>query len=144
MNRNLLHHHHNLGEKIADRVAATMGSWRFIITQASIMAFWVVLNTVAWFSHFDSYPFILLNLAMSAQAAFATPLIMMSQNRQAAINQQRDDLEAQEVGALFENHETLFQINQQQLVILNQQTAIMNQQTEILRYLHASVAPVQS
>ena len=46
------------------------------------MVVWIMLNLVAWFYHWDIYPFVLLNLAMSAQAAFATPLIMMSQNRQ--------------------------------------------------------------
>jgi uncharacterized membrane protein len=68
-----------------------MGSWRFIITQALLMVIWVTFNSVALFFHFDGYPFILLNLAMSAQAAFATPLIMMSQNRQA----EKDRLTAQ-------------------------------------------------
>jgi uncharacterized membrane protein len=80
-----------LGQRIADRVASTMGSWNFIIAQAMLMVVWVSLNSVAWFLHFDGYPYILLNLAMSAQAAFATPLIMMSQNRQA----EKDRLTAQ-------------------------------------------------
>src|SRR5229473_3322791 len=56
------------GQRVADRVATTMGSWKFIITQASIMIVWVTFNTVALFFRFDSYPYILLNLAMSAQA----------------------------------------------------------------------------
>lgn len=80
-----------MGQRIADKVAATMGSWRFIITQATIMVVWIMLNTVALVFRFDGYPFILLNLAMSAQAAFATPLIMMSQNRQS----EKDRLTAQ-------------------------------------------------
>lgn len=71
-----------MGQKIADGVASVMGSWKFIITQAMIMVIWIMLNLVGWFYHWDLYPFVLLNLAMSAQAAFATPLIMMSQNRQ--------------------------------------------------------------
>lgn len=80
-----------LGQKVADGVASVMGSWRFIITQAAIMVVWIMLNLVGWFYHWDIYPFVLLNLAMSAQAAFATPLIMMSQNRQA----EKDRLTAQ-------------------------------------------------
>jgi uncharacterized membrane protein len=71
------------GQKVADGVATAMGSWGFIIGQASIMVLWVILNVIGWVYKWDPYPFILLNLAMSAQAAFATPLIMMSQNRQA-------------------------------------------------------------
>lgn len=70
------------GQKIADAVAATMGSWRFIIVQSTILVFWLALNIVAWIHHWDPYPFILLNLALSFQAAYAAPFIMMSQNRQ--------------------------------------------------------------
>jgi len=66
------------GQKVADVVASGMGSWRFIIIQSLIMAIWIMLNLVGWFYHWDLYPFVLLNLAMSAQAPFATPLIMMS------------------------------------------------------------------
>ncbi|MDT3377680.1 DUF1003 domain-containing protein [Labrys portucalensis] len=74
------------GARIADAVAATMGSWPFIIVQSAVLAAWVVLNVVAFMQHWDPYPFILLNLALSFQAAYAAPFIMMSQNRQAAID----------------------------------------------------------
>src|SRR5437763_4616729 len=73
-----------LGQRIADGVAATMGSWRFIIIQSCILTAWLILNSVAWIKHWDTYPFILLNLALSFEAAYAAPIIMMSQNRQAA------------------------------------------------------------
>src|SRR4030081_2690844 len=73
-----------LGQRVADGVAATMGSWRFIIIQSCILAVWLILNSVAWINHWDTYPFILLNLALSFEAAYAAPIIMMSQNRQAA------------------------------------------------------------
>jgi len=75
-----------LGQKIADQVAATMGSWRFIIIQSTILLVWIVLNVTAYFAHWDPYPFILLNLALSFQAAYAAPFIMMSQNRQQEID----------------------------------------------------------
>jgi uncharacterized membrane protein len=75
-----------LGERIADSVAATMGSWRFIIIQSAILFIWIVLNITAFVQQWDPYPFILLNLALSFQAAYAAPFIMMSQNRQAAID----------------------------------------------------------
>ena len=75
-----------------------MGSWRFIIIQAAIVALWVALNVVeVVFKPFDPYPFILLNLAFSTQAAYAAPLILMSSNRQASKDEARDDLEAKEV-----------------------------------------------
>ena len=73
-----------LGQRIADRVADTIGSWPFIITQSIILAVWIVVNVSAWINHWDPYPFILLNLMLSFQAAYAGPVIMMSQNRQAA------------------------------------------------------------
>ncbi|QLE57958.1 DUF1003 domain-containing protein [Nostoc sp. TCL26-01] len=74
------------GERIADQVATVMGSWRFIIVQSCFLAVWVILNVVAVDRHWDPYPFILLNLMLSFQAAYAAPIIMMSQNRQAAID----------------------------------------------------------
>jgi uncharacterized membrane protein len=75
-----------LGQRIADQVAATMGSWPFIITQSTILLGWIILNIAAWMNHWDPYPFILLNLALSFQAAYAAPFIMMSQNRQQDID----------------------------------------------------------
>jgi uncharacterized membrane protein len=74
------------GQKIADMVAATMGSWRFIIIQSTILLAWIALNVAAWIQHWDPYPFILLNLALSFQAAYAAPFIMMSQNREQDID----------------------------------------------------------
>src|ERR1051325_9733810 len=78
-----------LGQRVADAVAATMGSWRFIIIQSVLLMAWIVLNIVAWIAHWDPYPFILLNLALSFQAAYAAPFIMMSQNRQAEIDRRK-------------------------------------------------------
>ena len=78
-----------LGQKVADSVAATMGSWNFIIIQSAILLAWIVLNLVAVVRHWDPYPFILLNLALSFQAAYAAPFIMMSQNRQADIDRMK-------------------------------------------------------
>jgi uncharacterized membrane protein len=79
------------GQIIADLVASTMGSWRFIIIQSSVLILWIGLNITAYIKHWDPYPFILLNLALSFQAAYAAPFIMMSQNRQ----QEIDRLEAE-------------------------------------------------
>jgi uncharacterized membrane protein len=82
----------SFGQRVADGVAATMGSWRFIIIQSILLAAWIVLNVTELIFHaWDPYPFILLNLALSFQAAYAAPIIMMSQNRQAA----KDRMEAE-------------------------------------------------
>lgn len=79
------------GQRIADSTARVMGSWPFIIGQTVIVALWVLLNVTAWIKGWDPYPFILLNLMFSVQAAYAAPILMMSQNRQA----QRDRYQAQ-------------------------------------------------
>ena len=79
------------GDKIADSVANGMGSWSFIIWQTIIVVIWMILNVVGFINHWDAYPFILLNLIFSTQAAYAAPIIMMSQNRQS----QRDRIQAE-------------------------------------------------
>lgn len=81
-----------VGQKVADWVANGMGSWNFIIGQSVILLFWIILNSVGWWIwKWDSYPFIAMNLLLSCQAAYAAPVIMMSQNRQA----EKDRLTAQ-------------------------------------------------
>lgn len=79
------------GSRLADAVAKGMGSWKFIILQTILVILWMGLNIVGFFYHWDVYPFILLNLLFSTQAAYAAPIIMMSQNRQS----ERDRLQAQ-------------------------------------------------
>jgi len=75
-------HKSTFGQKLADSVANGMGSWRFIIIQTLIVAAWMILNVIAFIRHWDPYPYILLNLLFSTQAAYAAPIIMMAQNRQ--------------------------------------------------------------
>lgn len=70
------------GERIADKTASLMGSWKFIIFQTAFVIIWMTLNVIALTNHWDVYPFILLNLIFSTQAAYAAPIIMMAQNRQ--------------------------------------------------------------
>lgn len=77
------------GERISDVVTAIVGSWRFIIVQSSLLTLWILLNILGWIKHWDEYPFILLNLALSFQAAYATPFILMSQNRQSEIDRDK-------------------------------------------------------
>jgi uncharacterized membrane protein len=70
-----------LGARIADRVTGYLGSWRFIIIQSVIVALWLIGNLYLLSKPFDPYPFILLNLAFSTQAAYAAPLILLAGNR---------------------------------------------------------------
>jgi uncharacterized membrane protein len=78
------------GQRLSDKIAKGMGSWKFIIWQTIIVLIWMSLNIVGIMNHWDPYPFILLNLIFSTQAAYAAPIIMMSQNRQ----NQRDRIQA--------------------------------------------------
>ena len=89
------HEQHNetlgFGSRLADSVANGMGSWRFIIVQTVLVLLWMGFNLVGYMYHWDVYPFILLNLVFSTQAAYAAPIIMMAQNRQ----NDRDRMQAQ-------------------------------------------------
>lgn len=75
--------HATRGEKIADRVTAFMGSWLFIVIQTLVVAVWIAANVWLLTQPFDPFPFILLNLAFSTQAAYAAPLILLAGNRHA-------------------------------------------------------------
>ncbi|WP_170086132.1 DUF1003 domain-containing protein [Kyrpidia spormannii] len=72
------------GDRAADRITAFGGSWRFIGIFSLFLVLWMIWNILRPTPHFDPYPFILLNLVLSCLAAFQAPIIMMSQNRQAA------------------------------------------------------------
>jgi uncharacterized membrane protein len=122
-----------LGERIADQVAAIMGSWRFIIIQSIILAGWVVLNVVGFIKHWDPYPFILLNLMLSFQAAYSAPIIMMSQNRQADIDRQ-DAKHDYEVNAKAELEVELLQDKISLLLeeeIVELKTLLLNQNQQV-------------
>jgi uncharacterized membrane protein len=123
-----------MGQKIADTVASNMGSWRFIIIQSTILLLWVVANVTAWIFHWDPYPFILLNLALSFQAAYAAPFIMMSQNRQqdidriAAESDYKINIKAElEIELL---HEKIDKLREQEVVTLTQ---TVKELTELLK-----------
>jgi uncharacterized membrane protein len=78
-----------LGERLSDLVAATVGSWRFIVIQSGLLVVWLIANAAFGGNAWDPYPFILLNLMLSFQAAYTAPIIMMSQNRQSDIDRIR-------------------------------------------------------
>ena len=87
----------SFGDRVSDRVAAIVGSWPFIIIQSVLLALWIFANIWLLATHnphkaWDPYPFILLNLALSFQAAYTGPIVMMSQNRQSA----KDRMEAKD------------------------------------------------
>lgn len=93
------------GERIADVATAWVGSWTFLIVQSVLLGIWVILNLLGTWKSWDPYPFVLLNLVLSFQAAFATPIILMSQNRQTLLAERRNHLDLQ-INLLAEQENT--------------------------------------
>jgi uncharacterized membrane protein len=83
-----------LSQRFADSVASGIGSWTFVLVQSALLAAWIGANA-AGFARFDPYPFILLNLFLSFQAAYTAPIIMMSQNRQSEIDRRHAEQDFQ-------------------------------------------------
>jgi uncharacterized membrane protein len=125
-----------VGQKVSDGVAATMGSWRFIIIQSSILVIWLALNITGIVFRWDPYPFILLNLMLSFQAAYAAPIIMMSQNRQAqkdrimAESDYRTNIKGEE-----ETRHIMEHLDHQDTVILQLVKRIEEQHQELKEHL---------
>lgn len=94
-----------VGLRLAERLGGWMGSWTFILAWLTVLAGWIIVNAAAWSRHWDPYPFILLNLILAFQAALAGPVLMMSQNRQARLNEQRNHLDLQ-INLLAEQENT--------------------------------------
>jgi len=123
-----------LGQRIADAVATVMGSWSFIIVQSVILIVWITANLVGAIRGWDPYPFILLNLALSFQAACAAPFIMMSQNRQqdidrkAAENDYRINVKAElEIELL---HEKIDQLRKREVLKLTEAVRALTEQQQ--------------
>jgi uncharacterized membrane protein len=98
----LFHDEATLGERVADKVASRIGSWWFLITQSIFIVIWITLNTIEFITHkWDVYPFILLNLAFTIQAAYTGPVLLLSGNRQA----QKDRLRLEHTAEVAEAEE---------------------------------------
>jgi len=128
--------HMTRGQKVADAVASTVGSWRFIIIQSTILLAWLILNSIGWALRWDPYPFILLNLALSFQAAYSAPFVMMSQNRQAekdrltAQNDYQTDCKGEE-----EIRHIMEHLDHQDTLILQILNQMVEQRTELMGHL---------
>ncbi|WP_295842735.1 DUF1003 domain-containing protein [uncultured Xanthomonas sp.] len=128
----------SLGERVADRVAEIGGSWTFIIGFCVVLLGWIALNSLVLAHAFDPYPYILLNLCLSCLAAIQAPVIMMSQNRQAAVDRLRaqNDYEVNIKSELeiLQVHEKLNQLREQDWATLvdqqNRQIAMLQQLLE--------------
>jgi uncharacterized membrane protein len=118
-----------LGERVADSAAGIVGSWRFIIIQSILVAIWVGFNV--WelgFGHFDPFPFVLLNLMFSVQAAYTGPILLLASNRQAATDRAMASRDDEELGVIFK-------LQHEQMEILTLLQDSQDKHTEILELL---------
>ena len=124
------------GQWLADIVAATVGSWRFIIIQSTAIVVWIVGNVLSGAAAWDPYPFILLNLLLSFQAAYTAPAIMMSQNRQSEMDRRHAQTDYEiNVKAELEIellHEKIDIMKEQQLLVLTQAVRDLSEQVKVL------------
>ena len=124
------------GQVMADIVATTVGSWRFIIFQSTAIVIWIVGNVLIGSSAWDPYPFILLNLLLSFQAAYTAPAIMMSQNRQSEMDRRHAQTDYEvNVKAELEIellHEKIDIMKEQELLVLTQTVQELAEQIKIL------------
>ena len=124
------------GQWLADIVAATVGSWRFIIIQSTAIVFWIVGNVLTGVNAWDPYPFILLNLLLSFQAAYTAPAIMMSQNRQSEMDRRhaQNDYEINVKAELEIEllHQKIDIMKEQELLVLTQAVRDLSEQVKTL------------
>jgi uncharacterized membrane protein len=124
------------GQRLADQVAATIGSWRFIIFQSTAIAIWITGNVLTGRDAWDPYPFILLNLLLSFQAAYTAPAIMMSQNRQSELDRKHAQTDYEiNVKAELEIellHEKIDIMKEQELLALTQAVRDLSAQVRAL------------
>jgi uncharacterized membrane protein len=124
------------GQRLADGVAATIGSWRFIAIQSTAIVVWMVGNVMSGGGAWDPYPFILLNLLLSFQAAYTAPAIMMSQNRQSELDRRHAETDYEiNVKAELEIellHEKIDVMKERELLALTEAVQALSAQLETL------------
>jgi uncharacterized membrane protein len=134
--------------RAAEKTARFFGTPQYIIGQTFVVALWVVLNAVALVGHWDPYPFILLNLGFSLQAAYAAPLILLAQTRQADRDKLQDEkLERhreveektgqQRVAAIKAETDKLTQLLQSNTDLTREDKELTQQVAELTRQIHA-------
>jgi uncharacterized membrane protein len=139
----------------AERFARFFGTPRFIIGQTVLVVIWIALNAAAFSFRWDPYPFILLNLAFSTQAAYAAPLILLAQTRQAERDRLRDavirehhDADIQRERA-FEDRQTEVlrreqELAEQHLTMLAQNTKLTEEIARLTTELHTAICTEQN
>jgi uncharacterized membrane protein len=130
------------GQRIADSMAAKVGSWAFLIGQSTFLAGWVVMNSIPGLPHWDEQPYILLNLMFSFASAYTAPIVLMSQNRQSDAEREKAEYDHQvnlKAGYDIELlHEKMDKLQAQQIQEL---TMVVKEQQRYLNEMKASVLP---
>ncbi|MHB8620863.1 MAG: DUF1003 domain-containing protein [Chloroflexota bacterium] len=121
-----------IGERIADRASSAIGSWNFIIIQTGLVIVWLIVNATGFILRWDPYPFILLNLMFSVQAAYTGPILLLAGNRQAAKDRALAERDDAEIGLLLK-------LQQEQCAALALLKDAQAKHTEILELLHSGV-----
>ena len=131
-----------LGQRLADNLAAKVGSWSFLIAQTGVLTAWVGCNLTPGLPHWDESPFILLNLVFSFASAYTAPIVLMSQNRQSDVDREKSEYDRQvnvKAGQDIEMlHEKMDSLQAQQIKEL---TLIVKEQQRCLNEIKASVVP---
>jgi len=128
------HKEATFGEMLADQIAAGVGSWTFLILQTFAVLCWITLNVVGLVKHWDPFPFILLNLLFSVQAAYTGPILLLAGNRQA----QKDRLTLEHAAEEAEKADA------QNVEILNAIKENTDVTVQILRHVEALVSDQMS
>ncbi|MFN6565741.1 DUF1003 domain-containing protein [Dendronalium sp. ChiSLP03b] len=130
------------GQRLADKLASHVGSWKFLICQSTVLAGWVGMNLMPGVPHWDESPFIMLNLVFSFASAYTAPIVLMSQNRQSDTDRRNAEIDHQVNLRAGQNielvHEKLDSLHAQQL---NELTQIVKEQQRILNELRVTLVP---
>ncbi len=151
-----MRHHGTFGEdafgRYAEHAARFFGTPGYIVGQTVAVAIWIVLNSIAVIQHWDPYPFILLNLAFSTQAAYAAPLILLAQTRQAERDKvagdsaerrhrERERSAAERVAALRAETDKLEKLLESNTELTRQDKELTEGMAELTRQIHAALVP---
>ncbi|ARV60881.1 hypothetical protein BZZ01_21695 [Nostocales cyanobacterium HT-58-2] len=130
------------GQRLADKLAAQVGSWGFLIGQSAILAGWVGLNAIPGVPHWDEAPFMMLNLVFSFASAYTAPIVLMSQNRQSDTDRRNAEIDHQVNLRAGQNiellHEKLDELHTQRL---NELTQIIKEQQQSLNEIKVTLVP---
>ncbi|BAT53866.1 hypothetical protein NOS3756_28290 [Nostoc sp. NIES-3756] len=130
------------GQKLADKLANQVGSWKFLICQSTILAGWVGMNLAPGVPHWDESPFIMLNLVFSFASAYTAPIVLMSQNRQSETDRRNSEIDHQVNLKAGQNIELLHQkLDELHSQKLNELTQIIKEQQQVINELKVALVP---